>query len=103
MAPSVMTLICEVTSDGFSLMGLEKINWADRVRNEDVRRNTIRRIKRTVNWVGHIWRRNCLLTPDIEGRTEGRIGVTGRRRRKRKQLLGDLKGRKSTADCKKKH
>jgi len=83
---------------------VEKIKWADRVRNEDVRRNTLRRMKRTkVNWIGHIWRRNCLLAQDIEGRIEGRIDVTGRRGRKHKQLVGDLKGRKSTANCKKKY
>jgi hypothetical protein len=35
-------------------------------------------------------RRNCLVTHVIEGRTEGRIEMTGRWRR-RKQLLDDLK------------
>jgi len=48
--------------------------------------STLRRMKRLkVNWIGHIWRRNCLL--------EGKIDVAGRRGRKRKQLLDDLKGR----------
>jgi hypothetical protein len=36
-------------------------------------------------------RRNCLLKYVIEGKTEGRIEVTGRRGRRRKQLLDDLK------------
>jgi hypothetical protein len=41
--------------------------------------------------IGHILRRNCFLKHVIEGRTEGRIEVTGRRERRRKQLLDDLK------------
>jgi len=40
-----------------------------------------------VNWIGHILRRNCLLKDVIEGNVEGRIGVTGRSGRRRKQLL----------------
>jgi hypothetical protein len=46
--------------------------------------------KRKANWIGHIWRRNCFPKLFIEGK-EGRVGVTGRRRGKRKQLLDDLK------------
>jgi hypothetical protein len=36
-------------------------------------------------------RRNCLLKHVIEGMKEGRIEVTGRQGRRRKQLLDDLK------------
>jgi len=36
-------------------------------------------------------RRNCLLKHAIEGNVEGRIEVTGRRGRRCKQLLDDLK------------
>ena len=36
-------------------------------------------------------RRNCLLKHVIEGKVEGRIKVTGKRRRRRKQILDDLK------------
>jgi hypothetical protein len=43
------------------------------------------------NWIGHILRRNCLLKHVIEGKAEGRIEMTGRRGRRRKQLLDDLK------------
>jgi hypothetical protein len=43
------------------------------------------------NWIGHILRRNCLLKHVIEGRAEGRIEMTGRRGRRRTQLLDDLK------------
>jgi hypothetical protein len=35
--------------------------------------------------------RNCLLKHVLEGKKEGRIKVTGRRRRRRQQPLDDLK------------
>jgi hypothetical protein len=75
---------------------MEKISWTERVRNEGLRRtkedrNILHTIKRrTANWIGHILRRNCLLKRAIEGKIQGRIEVTGRRRR-RKQLPDDLK------------
>jgi hypothetical protein len=34
----------------------------------------------------------------IEGKLEGRIEMTGRRERRRKQLLDDLKGKKYTGN-----
>jgi hypothetical protein len=78
---------------------MEKISWTDRVRNEEVlhrvkeERNIVHTIKRRkANWIGHILRRNCLLKHVIEGKIEGRIEMTGRRGRRRKQLLDDLKG-----------
>jgi hypothetical protein len=68
------------------------------VRNEEVlhrvkeERNILHTIKRRkANWIGHILRRNCLLKQVIEGKSEGRIEMTGRRGRRRKQLLDDLK------------
>jgi hypothetical protein len=77
---------------------MEKISWTDRVRNEEVlhrvkeERNIVHTIKiRKANWIGHILRRNCLLKHVIEGNIWGRIAVTGRRGRRRKQLLNDLK------------
>jgi hypothetical protein len=77
---------------------MEKISWTDRVRNEEVlqrvkeERNIVHTIKRrTANWIGHILRRNCLLKHVIEGKLEGRIEMTGRRGRRCKQLLDDLK------------
>ena len=78
---------------------MEKISRTDRVRNEEVlhrvkeERNILHTIKTIkANWIGHILRKkNCLLKHVIEGRTEGRIEVRGRRGRKRKQLLCDLK------------
>jgi hypothetical protein len=77
---------------------MEKISWTDRVRNEEVlhrvreERNIVHTIKRRkANWIGHILRRNCLLKHVIEGKLEGRIEITGRRERRCKQLLDDLK------------
>jgi hypothetical protein len=65
---------------------MDKISWTDRVRNEDVlrrvreRRSIIHAIKRRKgNRIGHIMH------------IEGKIEVTGRRRRSLKQLLDDLK------------
>jgi hypothetical protein len=56
-------------------------------------RDNLRTIKRrNVNWIGHILRRNCLLTHATEGKTEKK--VTGRRGRRRKQVLDNLKGKK---------
>jgi hypothetical protein len=64
---------------------MEKINWTDRVRNEEVlcrlkeERSMLHTIySKKANWVGHILRRNCLLKHVIEGRLEGRIEVPGR-------------------------
>ena len=45
---------------------------------------------RDVNWIGHILRTNCLLKLVTGGRTE----VTGRRGRRRKQLVNDTKGKR---------
>jgi hypothetical protein len=47
-----------------------------------------------INIATLIWlelRRNCLLKHVIEGNMVGRVDVTGRRGRKRKQLLDNLK------------
>ena len=77
---------------------MEKINWTDHVRSEEVllrvneQRNILHEIrKRKANWIGHILRRNCLLKQVIEGKIKGKIEVTGRRGRRRKKLLDDLK------------
>jgi hypothetical protein len=73
---------------------MEEISWTDRVNNEAIlhrvkeERNILHIIKRRkVIWIGHILRRNCLLSHIIEGKIIG----TRRRGRRRKQLLHDLK------------
>jgi hypothetical protein len=79
---------------------MEKLSWTDRVRNEEVlhrvkEKNIVHTTeRRKANWIGHILRRNCLLKHVIEGKLEGRIEVTGRRARRRKQLLCDFKENK---------
>jgi hypothetical protein len=54
--------------------------------------------RRKANWIGHILRRNCLLKHVTEGMTDGRIEVPGRRGRKRKQLVDEIK--EKTGYCK---
>ena len=80
---------------------MEKISWTDHVRNEEVllrvkeQRNILREIsKRKANCIGHIWHRNCLLLRVIEGMIKGGIEATGRRGRKRRNLLDDLEDRR---------
>ena len=76
---------------------MENISWTDRVRSEVLlrvkeQRNILHTIKwRKVNWIGHIWCRNWVLKQFIEGK---KIEVTGRRRRRSKQLLNDFKERR---------
>jgi hypothetical protein len=71
------------------------------MRNEEVlqrvkeERNTLHAIKRRkADWICHILLRNCLVKYVIEGKLDGRIPMTGRRGRRRKQLLDDLKEKK---------
>ena len=73
---------------------MEKISWADRVRNEEVlhtvkeERTILHTIKwRQANWIGHSLRRNCLLKPVIEGKIQE---VRERRGSRRNQLQDDL-------------
>jgi hypothetical protein len=73
---------------------IEKLSWTDRVNNEAVlhrvkeERNILHTVRRRkANWIGHILRRNCLLSHIIEGKIRG----TRRRGKRCKQLLDDLK------------
>jgi hypothetical protein len=59
---------------------VEKISWTERVRKEEVLhrvkegRNILHTVKRRkANWIGRIWRRNCLLKAVMEGKLERRI------------------------------
>ena len=49
---------------------------------------------RKANWIGHIFRRNCLLIQVIEGKIKGEMEVARRRGRRRRKLLDDLKDRR---------
>jgi hypothetical protein len=86
---------------------MEKISWTDHVRNEEVllrvkeQRNILHAIrKRKANWIGHILRRNCLLQRVTEGKIQGGIEVRGRRGRRRRKLLDDLKERRGYSHLK---
>ena len=86
---------------------MEKISWTDHVRNEEVllrvneQRNILHEINKwKANWIGHILRRNCLLKQVIEGKIKGKIELTGRRGRRRKKLLDDLKGSRGYCELK---
>ena len=75
--------------------------YISHMRNEEVllrvkeQRNILHELrKRKANWIGHILRRNCLLQRVIEGKIKGRIEVIGRRGRRRRKLLDDLKERR---------
>jgi ribosomal 50S subunit-associated protein YjgA (DUF615 family) len=76
---------------------MEKVCCTDRVKNEVLDRvkevrNIVHTVKRRkARWIGHILRRNCLIKHAIAGKIGGWIEATGTQRRKRKQLLDDLK------------
>jgi hypothetical protein len=86
---------------------MEKTSWTDHVRSEEVllrvkeQRNILHEIsKRKANWVGQILRRNCLLRQVIEGKIKGGIDVIGRRGRRRRNVLDDLKERRGYSHLK---
>ena len=47
--------------------------------------------RRQADWIGQTLRMNCYFEHFTIGKTEVRIQVTGRRERRRKQLLDDLR------------
>jgi hypothetical protein len=68
------------------------------VRNEEVlhrvkeERNIVETMKRRkANWIGHILLRNCHLEHVIAGNEERKGSSDGKKRRRSKQLLDDLK------------
>ena len=78
--------------------GAALISWTDSVKAEEAFRrvqkeknilHTIRR--RKTELFGHTLRKNCLTKHAIQGKTQAKTEVTGRRRRRGKQLLDDLK------------
>ena len=76
---------------------MEKISWTDHVKNEVLfrvkeQRDILNEIsKRKADWIGHILRRNWLQQRVIEEKIKAGIEATGRRGRRRRKLLDDLK------------
>jgi hypothetical protein len=65
-------------------------------------RNILHEISKwKVYWIGQILRRNCLLRQVIEGKIKGGIEVTGRRGRRRRKLLDELKEKRGYCHLKK--
>ena len=82
---------------------MENLKWAEKVTNEQVldrigeKRTLIHNIlRRKVNWIGHILKRNCLLHGAIEGQMTEVKGVG----RIRTQLLNDLRNRRRNWELK---
>ena len=74
---------------------MEKISWTDRGGKAEVllrvkeQRNILHEIsKRKANWIGHIWRRNCLLQRVIEGKIKGGNRSDGKTRKKAWEATG---------------
>jgi len=64
-------------------------------------RNILHEISKwKANWIGHILHRNCLLQRVIEGKIKEGIEVTGRRGRRCRKLLDDLKERRGYSPLK---
>jgi hypothetical protein len=90
---------CVIVMECFEMSRWRKmeISRTDHVRTEEVLqrveevKNILQTTKiRKAKWIGHILRGYCLLK-HVEGKVEGRIEVTERRGRRRKQLLYDFK------------
>jgi hypothetical protein len=84
-----------------------EISWTDHMKNEKVlhrikdKMNILHEIsKRKGNWIGHILRINCLLQKVTEGKIKEEIEVTGKRGRRCRKLLDDLKERRGYSHLK---
>jgi hypothetical protein len=82
---------------------MHKVSCTNRVRNGEVlpRVKEERKVLHTINrmkanWIGRILRRNYPLNHVIEEKVIGKIKVTVRRGRRRKQLLDELKEKEDT-------
>ena len=58
--------------------------------------------RRKIDWIGCILCRKCPLKSIIKGKRR-KIKVTGKRERRRKELLDDLKETRRYGNCKRKH
>jgi len=88
------------SSDTIKAQDLETappITWKIKTYCTESRRKGIQ--LKTANWIGHIVHTNCLLKHVTGGKTE----VTGRRERRRQQLLDDLKEVEDSGNWKRKY
>jgi hypothetical protein len=85
---------------------MEKISWTDHVRNEVLlrvkeQRNILHEISKwKANLIGQILHRICLLQRVIEGEIKWGIEVTGKRGRRCRKLLDELKERRGYSHLK---
>jgi hypothetical protein len=86
---------------------MKKISLTDHVRNEEVllrvkeQRNILPEISKwKANWIGHILHRNCLLQQVAEGKIKGGIELKGRRGRRCRKILDDIKERRGYSHLK---
>ena len=84
------------SSEIWSWRRIKKIKWSEKVTKVQVLELMVEKttlvhniLRRKVNWIGHILRRNCLLHVAIEGQMMEVKGV--RRGRRITQLFDDLK------------
>jgi hypothetical protein len=64
-------------------------------------RNILHEInKRKANWIGHILHRNCLPQQVVKGKIKGGIELTGRRGRRSRKILDELKERRGYSHLK---
>jgi len=69
-----------------------KVRKSEELQRVGEERNILQTTKRRkANWIGHIFHTNCFLKHVIEGKIDGRIEVTGRRGRRSKLLIDNLK------------
>jgi len=108
MGQLVSSAVLDMQMGLLCLIQYDSLSWTDRVRNEVVllgvkeERNIIHTVKRRkANWIGHSLCRNCLQKQIFERKVEGRTEVTRGVRRRRKQLLDDLKDKREKGKLKK--
>jgi hypothetical protein len=86
---------------------MERISMIDGLKNEifprvKLQSNILQTTKRKqAKWICHILRRKCLLRHVIDGKIDRKTAGTGRRGRKRKHVLDELKGKETVVELEK--
>jgi len=96
-------LKCDTIEEWRRSVGLPCEKWRSVTQSQTWEEYPNTRKRRKANWIGHILCWNCLLEPVIEGKVGGRMEVTKRRGRRRKQLVDDSGKREDTGNWKRKH